>query len=674
MRGKASEQTFSLDIEPPPVSKSFFLWLLTFVVGLFGLFAAGSHLFAGGFLLNRLELDSVSPCDMPLPTGDLTTDPLSTYKGNSTACWHPPRFKRSLLIIIDALRFDFMEHRPDILNDDAPHYINKMPLFNQIISSNNSTSQRGHGLLCRARADPPTTTLQRIKALMTGNLPTVVDAGSNFASSKVSEDSLLSQWTSNGVTAAMVGDDTWVRLFPSSFTHSAVPFESFDVWDLHTVDNGVIDHLFPLLDRNRNATLQKWGFAVGHFLGVDHVGHRFGPSHPEMGLKLSQMNGVLQRVFDAVDEETVVYVMGDHGMDAKGDHGGDSEDELNSGLFVYSKTPLLEKDETWDRIMARLESLNFGTDEPLVTQFNARTFPQIDLVPTAALLTGIPIPFGNLGTIIPELFYTSSTSTTLSPLQNLVRVSRLNAHQIHRYMAEYTSKRAWASDALKDLESLYQEAERLYLTFRDSTHSTDATTQRDIDTYIAYTLYTKKVLVQARRIWSRFDVSLIIMGIVVLTLTVLCLIATISQGPGLLYTHGPISLGTGLVSSLGSVVLRPVQTVLSVSEDSVMMAHHEALFMFLVGGLGMLLIRAVISGFSSLASFDVTSVRKVWSNNVCLGLLLSLMYIAAPGSDSFTIWEDHLTVYLLQTFGVYNLIMAVSVKESEARWEIVRNS
>ena len=33
-----------------------------------------------------------------------------------------------------------------------------------------------------------------------------------------------------------------------------------------------------------------------------------------------------------------------------------------------------------------------------------KTVKQIDLTPSLALLIGIPIPFSNLGTIIPDLF------------------------------------------------------------------------------------------------------------------------------------------------------------------------------------------------------------------------------------------------------------------------------
>lgn len=40
-----------------------------------------------------------------------------------------------------------------------------------------------------------------------------------------------------------MGDDTWESLFPKSFYRS-LPFPSFNVKDLHTVDNGILQHLY----------------------------------------------------------------------------------------------------------------------------------------------------------------------------------------------------------------------------------------------------------------------------------------------------------------------------------------------------------------------------------------------------------------------------------------------
>lgn len=41
-----------------------------------------------------------------------------------------------------------------------------------------------------------------------------------------------------------MGDDTWKDLFPGAFSQ-AFFFSSFNVRDLHTVDNGIMEHLYP---------------------------------------------------------------------------------------------------------------------------------------------------------------------------------------------------------------------------------------------------------------------------------------------------------------------------------------------------------------------------------------------------------------------------------------------
>lgn len=84
-----------------------------------------------------------------------------------------------------------------------------------------------------------------------------------------------------------MGDDTWNGLYPNRFKRN-FPYPSFNVWDLETVDDGVRTNLFPELKKS------DWNLLIGHFLGVDHCGHRYGPTHPEMGRKLGEANKVIQ--------------------------------------------------------------------------------------------------------------------------------------------------------------------------------------------------------------------------------------------------------------------------------------------------------------------------------------------------------------------------------------------
>lgn len=60
-------------------------------------------------------------------------------------------------------------------------------------------------------------------------------------------------------------------MFPNSFDFKFVS-ESFDVRDLDTDDNIVINHIERLID-------EKYDFIVGHLLGIDHAGHSYNDSN-----------------------------------------------------------------------------------------------------------------------------------------------------------------------------------------------------------------------------------------------------------------------------------------------------------------------------------------------------------------------------------------------------------
>ena len=49
-----------------------------------------------------------------------------------------------------------------------------------------------------------------------------------------------------------------------------------------------------------------------------------------------------------MDDKTTLLVMGDHGMTASGDHGGDTDDETNALLFAYTKRSAFFKTDSSD--------------------------------------------------------------------------------------------------------------------------------------------------------------------------------------------------------------------------------------------------------------------------------------------------------------------------------------
>lgn len=55
-----------------------------------------------------------------------------------------------------------------------------------------------------------------------------------------------------------MGDDTWEGLFPQAF-HRAHFFPSFNVKDLHTVDDGILQHLYQTGEQQPWSCLGGWG-------------------------------------------------------------------------------------------------------------------------------------------------------------------------------------------------------------------------------------------------------------------------------------------------------------------------------------------------------------------------------------------------------------------------------
>ena len=47
---------------------------------------------------------------------------------------------------------------------------------------------------------------------------------------------------------------------------------------------------------------------------------------------------------EKLGERSVLFVFGDHGMTRTGDHGGDSADEVDAALLIYSKKELFFAD------------------------------------------------------------------------------------------------------------------------------------------------------------------------------------------------------------------------------------------------------------------------------------------------------------------------------------------
>lgn len=66
--------------------------------------------------------------------------------------------------------------------------MDKLTVLQKLAFGNESSAK-----IFKAFADPPTTSLQRLKGLTTGGLPTFVDVGNSFGAPAIVEDNFINQ-------------------------------------------------------------------------------------------------------------------------------------------------------------------------------------------------------------------------------------------------------------------------------------------------------------------------------------------------------------------------------------------------------------------------------------------------------------------------------------------------
>ncbi|CAD6588233.1 MAG: mannose-ethanolamine phosphotransferase gpi13 [Tremellales sp. Tagirdzhanova-0007] len=587
----------------------------------------GLYVFTRGFLLTRLSIPLTSP----------------TYTADNPRLI-PPTHSKAVVLIIDALRTDFISNHHPIPR--SPHHHGILTLPAELTQMYPTQS-----LIFNAFSDPPTTTMQRIKGIMTGSLPTFVDAGSNFASTAVEEDSLISQLVAANKTLAFMGDDTWANLFPTSFDLSH-PYDSFNVEDLHSVDEGVIEHLLPYL---QPANSSKWDFLIGHFLGVDHVGHRVGPERDTMRIKLQQMDRVLRDVVDLLDENTLLVVMGDHGMDSKGNHGGDSNMETAAAMWLYSKGAPLSTDHARD--LQRLQSWPMYTFPG--SRESIRHVNQIDLVPTLALLLGIPIPFNNLGAVIPECF--------ASDLHRLEAATRINAQQIMRYVSEYGDSSV--ENRLRPLLPMAQSAAGPADDIPPDEHNIqDHGTMRQVKEYHqsiqAHRKFAMSALEHLRALWAQFSVPMIALGLVILILNIPALIALyigVRNNGTDWDVFVRLALETAAIGGAG--VGGGLGMLIGLYKRDLLASLHAAIIFTVIVSEVILVLPLFVK--TSLPDF------RSWRIQRSLGPLLLGIHAISFASNSFIMWEDRVVLFLLATFPVIHLLKALTAPTAEMRLRII---
>ncbi|GMF33111.1 unnamed protein product [Phytophthora fragariaefolia] len=352
-------------------------------------------------------------------------------------------YDRLVVVLIDALRADMVLGSAAMHGDGEGDNQQVKGELNAYMPFTSSLVTSGRALGYVAHASVPTVTMPRLKALVTGKAPAFIDILKNFNSAALDEDAnLVSLLAASGKRIVFYGDDTWLKLFPETFTRSDGT-SGFYTRDTVEVDGNVTRHLKEELDpRMENEKSRDWDALVLHYLGLDHAGHLRGPRSPLMREKLQEMDGVVQLVVDSVREQdarrmendnsarpSLILLCSDHGMSEVGNHGGATLEE-SSALLMFMR--------------GDSKPLRSAEDIPYKQKRS-----QVDLVPTISSLFGLPIPLYSSGLLLNDVVRASSGST-LRPRYYYLRALYRNFQQLYAL-----AKIKFHASALESFGKLY---------------------------------------------------------------------------------------------------------------------------------------------------------------------------------------------------------------------------
>ncbi|XP_057627760.1 GPI ethanolamine phosphate transferase 2 isoform X2 [Chionomys nivalis] len=528
-----------------------------------------------------------------------------------------PLFSKVVIVLIDALRDDF------VFGSKGVKY---MPYTTYLVEKGAS-----HSFV--AEAKPPTVTMPRIKALMTGSIPGFVDVIRNLNSPVLLEDNVIRQAKAAGKRMIFYGDETWLKLFPKHF----VEYDgtaSFFVSDYIEVDNNVTRHLDKVLKRG------DWDVLILHYLGLDHIGHISGPNSPLIGHKLSEMDSILMKIHTSLlskERETplpsLLALCGDHGMSETGSHGASSTEEVS--------TPLILVSSAFERKPGDIR--------------HPKHVQQTDLAATLAIGLGLPIPKDSVGSLLFPVIEGK-------PMREQLRFLHLNTLQLSRLLQENVPsyEKDPGFEQFKMAERLHGNWVKLHL---EENHS-DVLLGLGTKVLRQYLGALKTLSLSLSTQVAHYDIYSMAVGtVVVLEVLILFLLST----PHVLCRKD--ELDVPLLSPVSSLLFYLLFLVLSAIHVLVCTSSESSCYLcslpwLAAGGVMVLvaallcvilsaLIRMVVDG--TLLKKSASHPSSGWSEVDLLLLLGTVGHVLSLGASSF-VEEEHQTWYFL----VNTLCLALS--------------
>jgi hypothetical protein len=251
--------------------------------------------------------------------------------------------------------------------------------------------------------------------------------------------------------------------------------------------------------------------------------------HSHMDAKLNQIDDALSAIFNKIDKAhescQVVFVFGDHGMTEDGNHGGGTNEEINAALFAHYSPGCGDMGPSLDIT---------GSEVGEHSEEAFRSINQIDLVPTISLLLGLPIPYANLGGVVPALLPPvyqkfNHTERQLVEAPFVATSLALNAAQVWNYLATYsTTANKLPEEGMLELKAILDQGTFALKNALSQHGGYDSIGFREACGHYKY--FLSRAIALGKQVWTRFDTFGMLMGIAIM------FVALLAQAPWLTLT------------------------------------------------------------------------------------------------------------------------------------------
>ena len=315
-------------------------------------------------------------------------------------------------------------------------------------------------------------------------------------------------------------------------------------------------------------------------------------------------------------------------------------------------------------------------------QPSGRSVYQIDLVPTVAFSLGIPIPFSNLGMLIPEVFLPHHSDNLhagsavngyegrVSP--EFLTALDINARQLQLYLATYIQhSNDFPHNVYEDLEGKLGHAVRLHEAIQNQRDGKAA--QKDLtNTATAYVEYMKDVKTMCQSVWAKFDNTPINKGLLHLTLSVcITLISLLDVEHSVHSMQKSVSTGfsIGTVLGLGSVLVEHNQLEFGLN-DLVLVIITLLFYSLTISSL------LYLWNFRK-KLFNILQFVLSWRNILLfishitfidiLAIVITLLYSVSLLSNSFIAYEGDVVIFFVQTMAVCFAVIKLKQEFQESK-------